>query len=410
MMGSDNGKLGTAAALFNLVKLNDTVEICSRYCVYSYNNTRSGHGGMWFNNFWTPIGAWAAGEQGFKHFMKGQAWWRELYRKSDGSFNQTGRGGIGVSYGIPYVAPRKRLRILGSPVSAFGTNCPTILKPALEAHKNRDYAKCEELIRKEMGGIIPAGDMPVVNNMLESVQILQSSIEHDLTFTEKLIKDGKAYYASLELPQLKGVVAASDSRLEAIVAALESPDGMSMVQADLSAIQKAHPAKVVKSGKDSLAAEKGTWRNLIPSNNRQMKVIENVAQVPEGWTEPTFDDSGWNTATLPIPWTMYHTALFRGKFNVEDKSAIDGLRIVGRFFQQQNVLVYLNGELVAKVDEIDTGGGTVTGELNAFGSKQLKNGENTISIATRHRRRWGSYRGTYVTSESVGFAIEGLKK
>ena len=72
--------------------------------------------------------------------------------------------------------------------------------------------------------------------------------------------------------------------------------------------------------------------------------------------------------------------------------------------------IYMNGKLVAKIDEIDKGGGTVTGELNAFGMKQLKNGENTICIATRHKRRWGSYRGTYVTSESVGFSIEGLKK
>jgi sialate O-acetylesterase len=409
-LASDNGKLGTAAALYSLVKENDTVEICSRQCVYAFNNTRTGHGGMFFNNFWTPIGAWAAGEAGFKHFMKGQTWWRELYRRSDGSFNQVGRGGIGVSYAIGYVAPEKRLRILGAPKSAFGANCPYYLKLALEAHQRRDYAAAEKLILKEMDGIIPAEDMPVVNHMLDSVRILRASIEHDLSLVERLIKDGKYYYASLELPQLKGVVSANDPRLKAVVATLESPDGIAKAGTHRSALESAEREMADQNKKASKQVEQKKWTNLIPSAKWQMKVVENVAQAPEGWTGLKFDDSGWNKATLPISWTMYHTALFRGKFTVNDKEAIGGLRIAGKFFQQQNVLVYLNGELVAKVDEIDRGLGTVRGEFNEFALKQLRNGENTVSLVTRHKRRWGSYRGTYKTAERVEFTLEGLEK
>lgn len=410
-LGSDNGKLGTAAALYSLVGEKDTVEICSRNCVYAFNNTRGGHGGMFFNNFWTPVGAWAAGEAGFKHFMKGQTWWRELYRRSDGSFNQVGRGGIGVSYAIGYVAPKQRLRILGAPRSAFGANCPDYLKPALEAHGKRDYAEAEKLILKELDGVIPAADMPVVKNMLESVRILRASIEHDLSLVERLIKEDKYYYASLELPQLKGVVAADDPRLKAVVAELESPAGQTKAGAHRSALEGAGKNKAAEqkqAGKPN-EQKQGKWIDLIPSAQWQMQVVEHVSQAPKGWIKPTFDDSGWNKATLPISWTMYHTALFRGRFNLEDKSSFECLRIVGSFFQQQNVLVYLNGELVAKVDEIDRGLGTVTGDLNEFALQQLKKGENVVCVVSRHKRRWGAYRGDYKTAEKVGFHIEGLK-
>jgi hypothetical protein len=339
--------------------------------------------------------------------MKGQTWWRELYRRDDGSFTQAGRGGIGVSYAIGYVAPKKRLRILGAPGSAFGANCPEYLKPAVEAHKKRDYAEAERLILKEVEGAIPAADMPVVKNMLESVRILRASIDHDLSLVEGMIKDDKYYYASVEMPQLKGVVSENDPRLKEISTKLESAEGKAGIEKQRSSLGKVKVAAGDKS-KQSAKEEKGKWTNLIPSAKWQMKLVENVSQAPDGWVKPDFDDAAWNTATLPVSWAMYHTALFRGKFNVENKNALEGLRIIGRFFQQQNVQVYLNGELVAKIDEIDQGGGTVEGALTAGGVKQLRNGENTIAVVSRHKRRWGSYRGTYVTAETVGFRIEGL--
>ena len=157
MLWSMNGKLGAAAALCKMLDgYQDAVDVSGRHCVYGYNRTRSGHGGMFFNNFWTPVGAWATGEDGFKHFMKGQRWWRELYRRHDGKFDQAGRGYKGVSYAIHYVAQKERLRILGAPRSAFGLNCPAGLRPAIAAHNKRDYELCEKLIVKYLDETIMA--------------------------------------------------------------------------------------------------------------------------------------------------------------------------------------------------------------------------------------------------------------
>jgi len=413
-LSSMNGKLGMAASLFNMVEDKDTVEICARRCVYGFNNTRHGHGGMFFNNFWTPVGAWAGGEKGFRHFMKGQTWWRELFRRHDGSFNQVGRGGVGVSYALPYVASGKRLRLLGAPRSAFGTNCPDYLKPAIEAHRKRDYALCEELILKQMEGVTPAEDMPVVNHLLDSVRILRASIEHDLALTERLIEEGKHYYASLEMRQLEAVVAEQNPRLKAIVATLASPDGV----AKIAEHRKICDAREREKATRSSDTPKEEWITLVaqeqkgspvPADTWQMSVVEHISHAPNGWMKPEFDDGAWNKATLPISWTMYHTALFRSTFNVDDKDAFDALRVQGEFFQQANVVIYLNGELVAKVDNLERGIGVTDARLTDYATKLIENGENTIAISSRHKRRWGAYRGTYKTAATVGFWVEGRR-
>lgn len=415
---SMNGKLGMAAALYSMVDgRKDTVDICARHCVYGFNRTRSGHGGMFFNNFWTPVGAWAAGEKGFKHFMKGQTWWRELFRRSDGSFNQVGRGGIGVSYALPYVAPKQRLRILGAPRSAFGTNCPLYLKPAVEAHRNRDYALCAKLVLERLDSVLPAADLPVVHHLLESVRTLRASIDHDLGYVEGLIEDGKHYYASLELRQLKGVVAADDPRLGAVVAALESPEGVAAVAAHRRACEAEQNAREAARKAAARPPAREDWVTLVaqkggerPAGVWRKAVLEHISQAPEGWDEPGFDDGGWYDVTLPKSWCPYHTALFRTTFTIEDKEAIDGLRMEGRFFQQANVVIYLNGEVVAKVDNLGRGTGDTDVRFTDYAMTLLKEGENTMAVSSRHKRRWGPFRGTYKTAATVGFEIQARKK
>ncbi|MBT3296298.1 MAG: hypothetical protein HN383_13600 [Verrucomicrobia bacterium] len=416
---SMNGKLGTAAALYNMVDNKVSTEACARYCTYGFNRTRSGHGGMFFNNFWTPVGAWAGGEPAFKHFMKGQTWWRELFRRHDGSFNQVGRGRIGVSYALAYVAPKRRLRMLDAPQSAFGPRCPDYLKPAIEAHQKRDYALCESLVLRQLNeSITPAEDVPVVKHLLESVQILRASITHDLELTVALIEADKQDYASRELAQLKGVVAADDPRLKAIVAALDSPAGRAKVAAHRKLCEAEKTAnEAAKRAAAPSAGPKETWLSLIATPQRgktsestwQMKVVEHISHAPEGWTKPKFNDQSWNKATLPISWTMYHTALFRGAFDLEDKDAIDAIRVQGDFFQQANVVVHLNGKLVAKVDNLGRGGGTTDIRLTDYAMTLLKKGPNTVAISSRHKRRWGSFRGTYKTAVTVTFGVEARK-
>jgi hypothetical protein len=416
-LSSMNGKLGTAAALFSLLDDHRVSQICARQCVYAFNNTRGGHGGMFFNNLWTPIGAAVAGKDGLQHFMQGQTWWRELYRRHDGSFDQAGRGGVGVGYAIHYVAPRHRLRILGAPRTAFSTAATDYLQPALEAHRARDYARCEELLvnlPSEMP--IPAADQPMVDHFLQSVRTLRESIEHDLKYTEQQIAKGNYDYARAEVPQLKGVVAEDHPRLVAILKALESPQAQAAMKA-LSAQRDKEAAAQKAALQEALPPKRREkWVTLTPDGQGEgatawrMKLIEARGQAPEGWTAPSFDDGQWDEARLPMSWAMYHSVLFRGTFNVKDKSQFDAVRIRGMLFQQGNVLVYINGKLAAKVDQIGRGAGTMDAKLTDYALELLKNGENTIAFTTRHKRRWGALRGKYVQAARFTFMLDARTK
>ncbi len=411
MLSTDNGKLGNAAALFRLVEDWNTVDVCARQSVYAFNNTRGGHGGMFFNNYWTPIGAAAAGEKGYQHFMRNQIWWRELFRRHDGQFEQAGRGGVGVAYGIHYLAPRERLRMLGAPQTAFGPHAPDYLAPALAAHRARDYARAEELVLAyKEEHILPPDDIPVVAHFLETMRILQASIEHDFALVARQLDEGRYYHASLELPQLQGVVAADDPRLQDLVAVLASPEGQARVQEQRQAIAAAERAQ-----EEALRAEEkdeSIWVSLLEPGEEEaadrwkMRLTEHIRQAPEGWYRTDFDDGEWDQASLPISWAMYHTPLFRTRFQVDDPAAFEALRIRGIFFQQMNVVIYLNGELVAKVDEIGRGASEIVAPLTDLAREQLRQGENTLAISSRHRRRWGPLRGTYTQVEHGGFRID----
>ncbi|MBI1336411.1 MAG: hypothetical protein GC164_05560 [Phycisphaera sp.] len=367
MLWSQNGKLGEAAALFSLIDDHQPVEICSRYCVYSYNRTRTGHGGMFFNNFWTPIGAFESGKKGFQHFMQGQQWWRELYRNDDGSFTQAGRGGVGVGYAIHYAAPRQRLRIFGAPHTAFGKRGEQTpyLQPALKALHERDYALCEKLLVELPGKVvISSDDQPMVDHFLQSVRILRASINNDLAYAEKQIELGNYDYAVMDLPQLQGVVAADNPRLKTIVESLGSPE-VQRVMKNFAGQRAQEEAAKEAALQGALPPKKNeTWACLTPDLNEKkagdaevwkMKLIEDISQAPADWADVGFADSSWDDARQPISWAMYHTVLFRGTFNIEDKSKFDKLRFRGGFFQQGSVLVYINGQLVAKVNNIGRG-------------------------------------------------------
>ncbi len=413
MLSTDNGTIGNAAALFRLVDDWNTVELCSRHSVYAYNNTRGGHGGMFFNNFWTPIGAAAAGPEGYRHFMRNQVWWRELFRRHDGRFDQAGRGGIGVAYGLHYLAPRERLRMLGAPRTAFGPHAPEYLAPALEAHRARDYARAEALVLAHRDAhILPSGDIPLVENFLESIRILRASIEHDLSLVESRLAEGRYHHANLELAQLRGVVAGDDPRLKAIATALESPQAVARVRVQQRAADAARRASQQERRQAARPERREAWISLLGAGadgkpaGWKMMLTEHIRQAPTGWTALEFDDRGWDDALLPISWAMYHTPLFRTRFHLDDPAALDALRINGLFFQQMNVVIHINGKLVAKVDEIGRGGSQVVAPLTDLAREQLRAGENTLAVSTRHNRRWGPMRGTYTTVSHGGFSID----
>jgi len=65
------------------------------------------------------------------------------------------------------------------------------------------------------------------------------------------------------------------------------------------------------------------------------------------------------------------------------------LRFKAWVFRQQDIAIYLNGELIGRINNIEKKTGTIENEFKPAAAKLLRNGENTIAIATRQNWRWG---------------------
>ncbi|MDP7130111.1 MAG: hypothetical protein QF437_06460 [Planctomycetota bacterium] len=124
---------------------------------------------------------------------------------------------------------------------------------------------------------------------------------------------------------------------------------------------------------------------------------------------PRFDDSEWEETNLPISWRMYHTALLRTKFAVDNKNKFDGLRMRGWLFRQQGIEIYLNGKLIGKVNNLEKKTGNVEAEFKESVMKRLKNGENTLAVTTRHNWRWGML-FMHVYNDGFGFRLDARMK
>jgi len=419
-----NGKLGAAAALYNMVGgYEKTVEACALRCVYSFNITHKGHGGAWFNGFWTPIGALHAGQRKTQLFMKGQQWWRELYRDHTGSMWQTGHAKgkqdiLSTGWAIHRVMHKKRLRMLGAPRSYFCPDPPPFMKPVLAAHRNRNYALAERLTLKLIAnGKVPASAKERMNHFLESIQTLKKSIEYDLTFTETLLKKGNYSLAHVELPQLKMVVSPGNPRLKAIVKALESGKAKAHIASAIAKVQReqaavprrkdvlkkrreafeSHLASLVtlvkdgatytgpRLGKGKLASYPKYKKNEL--SQWHLHETQSLENAPKEWGQPTFKPSkGWKTVSLPVKSRrkMGRTGaiLFRANFEVKDVDAFKHLRIrIPGTRELRRPTIYLNGKIVAKGDIIPNG---LDFNLKPSSLKLLRKGRNTLAISTLH--------------------------
>ncbi len=418
-----NGGLSAAGILMGLEGHTRAAHLCSLISAYAFNNTFGGHGGNFWNNFWTPLGAHAHGRAAFIHFMKGHRWYRECNRMFDGSLINNENERVGGGHGLALVAPRERLRITGAPKSPFATDAPEFLKPALAAHAKKDYSACEKLVSALLAtGTVSKADLPRVQKLAQAAREIQQSIEFDMTRMEELIEEGRMAEASADLAQLMGVVAEGNARLAALEKGLKGkarPDDKKLYAAEQRALQPV-------TRQDAKPAEPREWKCLVTeipvgkdkslgkvpaeeASKWRMKVVESAEQAPEGWMVPRFDDSEWEETNLPISWRMYHTALLRTKFAVDNKNKFDGLRMRGWLFRQQGIEIYLNGKLIGKVNNLEKKTGNVEAEFKESVMKRLKNGENTLAVTTRHNWRWGML-FMHVYNDGFGFRLDARMK
>jgi sialate O-acetylesterase len=426
-MDTANGGISAAGILMGLEGYKRAAHLCSFLSTYAFNNTFGGHGGNFWNNFWTPLGAHAHGREAFIHFMKNHRWYREMNRMYDGSLINNEADRIGGGHGLALVVPRRRLRITGAPPSPFSVDAPEALKPALVAHANKDYAGCEKRVNELLaGGEIGKEDLPRVENLARAARDIQESIASDMNRMEALIEEGKVHEASLDIPQLKGVVPEGDARLAAIETAIKAKGGEALKEDRSRYETRRKSLRSVTAQQPAAAEEEREWQCLVTeipvgkdkslgkvpaeeASKWRMKVIESALQAPDGWMEQRFEDSEWKETNLPISWRMYHTALLRTTFNVEDKDAFDGLRIRGWFFRQQGIEVHLNGELIAKVNNLKKKTGNVEALLRDSAARHLRNGENTLAVTSRHNWRWGML-FMKVYNDGFGFRLDARVK
>ncbi|MFO7820602.1 MAG: DUF6288 domain-containing protein [Lentisphaeria bacterium] len=414
-----NGGLSAAGILMEFVGKYRAAHLCSLISAFAWNNTFGGHGGNFWNNFWTPLGAYQHGREAFIHFWKNYRWYRECNRMFDGSLIQRASGAVGAGPGVALVAPRQRLQIVGAPASPFAADAPEYLKPALDAHAKKDYATCEKLTNELLAsGEVGKNDRSTVENLARAAREMQESIAADLARMRKLAESGKPGEAKSFLRELAGVLPEGDERLAEI----------KQVIASAKPVEKSQSADKKTAGKTEKTEKKRDWKCLVneittPRNRSRgkkwtqgkfspeeanvwrLKVVEDLAQAPEGWTKPGFDDADWGKTHLPISWRMYHTALLRTKFNVDDKKAFDLLRFRAWLFRQQGIEIYVNGKIIGKVNNLKKKTGNVDSEFNKSALRHLKNGENTLAVTTRHNWRWGML-FMKVYNDGFGFRLD----
>ena len=419
LLSSHNGAISMAGVLFKIRGNKKIAHTCSFISTFSYNNTHKAHGGNFWNNFFTPLGAKVQGKKAFQTFMKGHAWYRDLHRMYDHSHHQ-GSAGIGGGQYLGLVAPRERLRILGAPKSVFAEGQKRIFRDALDSYYERDYVSAEQIANKlSSSGQLVGEDQAKAQQLQRAAHELQLSIDHDMQRALLLIEEGKVYEASLDLPQLKGVVASENKRLHEIVKLLALPANIEIAKIDQKRYEEEQnelrlDISIPKPSKE----EESLWSCLTPQSeyaNRfrmnlgkvpdeaatkwRMKRVESVKQAPNSWFLPDYNDSKWDETTLPISWHVNHAALFRSSFEIKDKTNIDALRIRMWTFRQQNIEVYINGILVAKVNKV-ANNTTLSSILNDSALDVIKNGTNTIAMTFKNNWRWGRYTTKYETAKA----------
>lgn len=425
-LSSRNGSRATTAILFKLLGNIRIAHLNSLYCAFAYNNCDDGHGSNFFNGFWTPLGAYVQSKEAFINFMHNHHWYQDIKRSYNHSYRVSSNIYPGMGPGLSMVVPRQRLRILGATESVFAKGQKDFLKPVLKTYFSRDYRKAEQLASKLLDrGELLQEDKIKIEQLVRAAREIQESIQLDLDRIQGLVQDGKIYEASLDIPQLKGVLPENDTRLKKIEQILNNPDSKAAFQADKKRYMEEQKSLAFRfNKKDEKMNSDKQWRPLtkevLPTKDKdkpikstdatqwRVKIIESMSQAPDGWNEEDFDDSSWGLTTLPISWYLNHTFLGRAKFEVKDKSSIESLRINAFTFRQQNIAVFINGHLVAKINNCGAGKSSLNAELTPAAVKYLHNGSNTIAVTTRNDWRWGVYFN--IIHGGFGFKLEAQDK
>lgn len=419
-----NGKVAEAAVLYDILEDKEAAYTNSKISTHAWHSTYEGHGGNFWNNFWTPLGAAVHNQASFMYFMKNHRWYRECSRMFDGSLLQN-VGKFEAGTGLALVVPRKRLRILGAPKSPFSPDAPDFLRDAVAAYHGQNYEEAEKLALALIAeDKTDKHTEPTARKLAEEARRMLDGIKSDLALMSSLIEEGRLYEAKSVYDSLLPVAAVGDPQLVKVKGLLDRGkarnDDRQLYELSLSNKAGGLDESQATSAADlkrirqanATAEDTRTWVSLttkefIPGRKKgeggsgigqvsvdqaskwRFTVLESRDLAPENWASPGFDDSTWIDTVQPVSWHLNHTTLFRTNFEVKDLASYDLLKLKSWIFRQQDVAIYLNGTLIGRINNIERKTGIIEKEFKKIALTALREGDNVLAIATRQNWRWG---------------------
>ena len=139
MAHEDNGKCSSAAVLFDLLDDREASSFFSKMGTAAYDEREKGHTGNFFNVLWALPGVSRSGPLATGAYIKEQAWYYDLARGWDGSFDYQGEPGGEQEHGkytrwdctgaylLAYALPLKSLCLTGrKPSSVVALNASEV--------------------------------------------------------------------------------------------------------------------------------------------------------------------------------------------------------------------------------------------------------------------------------------------
>lgn len=427
-----NGKNGSAAVAFSLLKAEPAAQWFARLC--SSSNLASfegGHTGNFFNQTWTPLGASLAGENNYQRF-----WWRfnsyrDLARRWDGSFvtqplPNTREGDLGTgnyvrkgpmwstgAFGISYLAGNRRLAILGRQDSVFAANPPDELKPALELYERKQFEECEKAA-ESLATTTDARVKKLAGQLRIAARRNHNSLDLTLADMKKTLDAGDLFKLKWQLQAIQSIVDGADARLTEFGAAIEDTGNAEAMAAGETYHRNTaglnwsglHGFQIFAKVSQTNRRARGQLQHLAnngPGGYRTMaqahlkdypmvrfgldqpltdanswRMLPKGETAGENWASPAFDDSGWEVIGLPSKGIGGDRVRYlRRTFDVVNAEAIEGLLL--EYALQGHMKAYLNGTLI-----MDTPGGgwpkVISIPLKPITPELLRNGRNCLAV------------------------------
>lgn len=398
---SNGGKSGNAALCFYMLDAHPAAQWFARLAASSnLMSFEGGHSGNYFSQTWLPLGVQLTGRANTIAFWKRFLSYRDLCRRSDGSFiaqpwphKREGDLGTGNyvnkgpmwntgSFALSYLSGTERLAMLGRRDSCFAVDAPDELAPALIQFRAKHYHEAASTAAKLKSASNPrvaklAAQLEgVAQRNLESIPLTLASMEQSLN-------DGDLFQLKHQLLAIESVVDPADERLTKFREAINHPEIENYLQ------NGAQYDRAIKGM--SMEGEKGFITCVTSARARGQGWLEGLARKPEQpygklaakalekfppYTRRAGKDLVATQAGPGHSPNKPHTENI--EFTVENADAIRDL-----YFSYQSataVKLHLNGTLLLDLKLGRPDARPVTLKLKPITAELLENGKNSITV------------------------------